>query len=372
MQASHGQPPHGATPSPTDRTNAHIPASGSFRTSESIPPSPSFFSMNPMADQRLTGSVIPYQPVDHHPLSPPTYQETVPWQYPQSWDTPVLDAGAPSENAPSTSLHLGGMVSASSEGSTFASSLPPATAVQTHGHYFGSSQGCPYPASPSSGSPRNARDSSLRFGTNVSAGPGPVAPPHLPQGTSMQSFTSPDIWPPHGAAAGVAVSPAKPTVGLVTSLGENMKGKGVQRRSPTESLRANSRYDPVGRQSRSTPRLGTASEPLTDEGEEERDSDGSVRDVRDKKRRYAKTFRDIEKQLFEKLRHRLFPQDPHAKRSECLERAIEGIDELFHLRDSDTRQQQEIESLRQKLADAERTIERLYRELNGRSLTMGN
>jgi hypothetical protein len=80
------------------------------------------------------------------------------------------------------------------------------------------------------------------------------------------------------------------------------------------------RYDPVGRHHRTTPRPGAASEPLTDEGEEERDSDGSVRDVRDKKRRYAKTFRDIEKQLFEKLRHRLFPQDPHAKRSECLER----------------------------------------------------
>jgi hypothetical protein len=85
-------------------------------------------------------------------------------------------------------------------------------------------------------------------------------------------------------------------------------------------MRGSSRYDPVGRQSRATPRSGAASEPLTDEGEEERDSDGSVRDVRDKKRRYAKTFRDIEKQLFEKLRHRLFPQDPHAKRSECLER----------------------------------------------------
>jgi hypothetical protein len=85
---------------------------------------------------------------------------------------------------------------------------------------------------------------------------------------------------------------------------------------PTESTRGSSRYDPVGRQSRVNPRSGAVSEP---EGEE-RDSDGSVRDVRDKKRRYAKTFRDIEKQLFEKLRHRLFPQDPHAKRSECLER----------------------------------------------------
>jgi len=103
------------------------------------------------------------------------------------------------------------------------------------------------------------------------------------------------------------------------SVGE--KGiKGVHRRSPTESTRINSRYDPVGRPPRGTARSGPASESLTDEGEEERDSDGSVRHVRDKKRRYAKTFRDTEKHLFEKLRHRLFPQDPHAKRSECLER----------------------------------------------------
>ena len=79
-----------------------------------------------------------------HPVffSTPTYQETAPWPYAQSWDTPVLDAGALSENPPSTSLHAqSGLVSASPEGSTFASSLPPASAVQTHGHYFSSSQG---------------------------------------------------------------------------------------------------------------------------------------------------------------------------------------------------------------------------------------
>jgi len=191
----------------------------------------------------------------------------------------------------------------------------------------------------------------------------------------------------------VNISPVTSTIGVATSLSDNLKGKGgVQRRSPTESMRGSSRYDPVGRQSRATPRprSGAASEPLTDEGEEERDSDGSVRDVRDKKRRYAKTFRDIEKQLFEKLRHRLFPNDPHAKRSECLERgvwplhghygtltlinnpvAIESIDELLQIRESEARRHKEIEDLRQQLADAERRIERLYRELNGRSLTMG-
>jgi hypothetical protein len=112
---------------------------------------------------------------------------------------------------------------------------------------------------------------------------------------------------------------------VTSSLGENLKGKIIQRRSPIESTRGIARYDPVGKHARVTSRPATAtvaatgSEQWTDEGEE-RDSDGSVRDVRDKKRKYAKTFRDIEKQLFEKLRHRLFPQDPHAKRSECLER----------------------------------------------------
>jgi hypothetical protein len=57
---------------------------------------------------------------------------------------------------------------------------------------------------------------------------------------------------------------------------------------------------------------GTGSEQLTDE-EEEHESDGSVRDVWDKKRRYAKTYRDTERWPFEKLHHRLFPQDPPRK-----------------------------------------------------------
>jgi hypothetical protein len=213
----------------------------------------------------------------------------------------------------------------------------------------------------------------------------------------MQPFTaSPDIWPSHSTGANVNVGPVT-SIGVVTSLGDNPKGKGVQRRSPTESTRGNLRYDPMGRQSRvAPPRSSATSEPLTDEGDEERDSDGSVRDVRDKKRRYAKTFRDIEKQLFEKLRHRLFPQDPHAKRSECLERgaclvvsicvtltqinnyfvslylAIESIDELLHIRESEARRYKEIEDLKQQLADAQRRIEHLCRELNGRSRTIGN
>ena len=144
----------------------------------------------------------------------------------------------------------------------------------------------------------------------------------------MQSFNpSPDIWHSQSTSASVSSSPVTPTAGVPMSVGE--KGnKGVQRRSPSESTRVNSRYDPVGRPHRNTAaRSGAAS---TDEGEEERDSDGSVRDVRDKKRRYAKTFRDTEKHLFEKLRHRLFPQDPHAKRSECLERGAGANVFFFH------------------------------------------
>jgi hypothetical protein len=69
MQSSRSPPSLGSTPSPTDRTNAHILVPRSFNTSESIPPSPHFFAMNTLTDRRLTGSAMPYQPIDHHPLS---------------------------------------------------------------------------------------------------------------------------------------------------------------------------------------------------------------------------------------------------------------------------------------------------------------
>lgn len=204
----------------------------------------------------------------------------------------------------------------------------------------------PFPTSPPSSSTSDAHETSVQFGgggVNVGASSAPAtSPPHLSQGAAnpatMQPFTSSDIWQPsHNAGVNVCPSPVTTTTvigGLVaSSLGENLKGRVMQRRSPTESTRGSVRYDPVGKQARVTSRVVTSaatpaptvaapgSEQLTDEGDE-RDSDGSVRDVRDKKRRYAKTFRDIEKQLFEKLRHRLFPQDPHAKRSECLERGM--------------------------------------------------
>jgi predicted RNase H-like nuclease (RuvC/YqgF family) len=51
--------------------------------------------------------------------------------------------------------------------------------------------------------------------------------------------------------------------------------------------------------------------------------------------------------------------------------AIESVDELMQLRESEARHHKEIESLRRQLSDAERRTERLYRELNSRSLTMG-
>jgi hypothetical protein len=50
--------------------------------------------------------------------------------------------------------------------------------------------------------------------------------------------------------------------------------------------------------------------------------------------------------------------------------AIESIDELSQIRESEARRHKEIEDLRQQLADAERRNERLYRELAGRSLQM--
>lgn len=320
-----------------------------------------------------------YPQVDHHSLSSaPAYQDTVSWQY-QQWNTPVIDAGPSAENPPSVRLHaLGGMVSASHEGSTFVPPLPPAGPMHTRSHFFGASttQAPSFSTSPTSGSPRDLHENALHFGANVGA---PTTSPHISQGAApLQPFnSSPDIWHPHSAGASVSVSPVTPTGGVAMSVGGEKGSKGgVHRRSPIESMRGHSRYDPVGRPRPPPPhgmaRSGAATESLTDEGEEERDSDGSVRDVRDKKRRYAKTFRDTEKHLFEKLRHRLFPQDPHAKRSECLERAIESVDELLQLRESEAQRQKEIHYLEQQLSDAERRIERLYRELNGRSHPMGN
>src|SRR5258708_38247721 len=93
---------------------------------------------------------------------------------------------------------------------------------------------------------------------------------------------------------------------VTSSLGENVKGRVMQRRSPTESRRGSARYDPVSKQARVTSRpaaitsaaaaaitvAGTGPELLTDE---ERDSDGSLQHVRDKKRMHANTLRDIEK-----------------------------------------------------------------------------
>ncbi|KAH9987111.1 hypothetical protein BJV77DRAFT_1070686 [Russula vinacea] len=406
MQSSRGPPPHGTTPSPpTDRphSNTHSAIPGSFHTPESVPPpsSPPFFTMNPLTDHRLTGSMMPYHPVDHQHALPSTsaYQDTISWQY-AAWDAPVLDPATSSEHPSSTSLHtLGGMVSPSHEG-TFAPPLPPPrAAVLPRNPFLGIAHPSPsrrFPAPPPANSTGDARETLPYGSVDVSASSTPAtSPPHLSQGvanpSTMQPFApSPDIWQPsRNTGVNVCPSPVATTAALgslvTSSLGENLKGKVIQRRSPTESTRGSARYDPLGKQARATSRPtavtsataaattsgATGSEQLTDEGEE-RDSDGSVRDVRDKKRRYAKTFRDIEKLLFEKLRHRLFPQDPHAKRSECLERAIESVDELLHLRESEARHHKEIEDLRQQLADAERRIERLYRELNGRSLTMGS
>jgi hypothetical protein len=72
MQSSREPPPpHRAAPSsPTDRSHSstHSSVCSSFHTSESVPPPfwPPFFTMNLLTDQRLTGSIMPYHPVDHH------------------------------------------------------------------------------------------------------------------------------------------------------------------------------------------------------------------------------------------------------------------------------------------------------------------
>lgn len=162
MQSSRGLHLHGATPSPPDRSDTNaIP--GSFHPPESVPPSPPYY-INPHTDQRLTGSIMSYPQLDHHSLprygpafclaptlltmgvrlesiciSASTYHDTVSWPY-QQWNTPMIDTGTSSENPSSVPLHtLGGMVSATHEGSTFVSPLPPARSVQPRSHFFGAS-----------------------------------------------------------------------------------------------------------------------------------------------------------------------------------------------------------------------------------------
>jgi|SRR5712671_5039256 len=68
MQSSRGPPPHGSTPSPTDRSNTHTAVPGSFHSSESVPSSSHFFAMDPLTDQRLTGppSMMPYHSLSQY------------------------------------------------------------------------------------------------------------------------------------------------------------------------------------------------------------------------------------------------------------------------------------------------------------------
>jgi hypothetical protein len=149
--------------------------------------------------------------------------------------------------------------------------------------------------------------------------------------------------------------------------------------SSTSFLPGTSRSPSSGKTPRQSTRLTRAHEhsvlshPVEDSTDE---------NARIKKKQYAKQFRDKEKQLFEKLRRRLFPQDPtHAKREELLERgeysvfywnllfvvsltlntianhnrllAIDAIDEHARLKARERQRSEELEQLRQQLAVAE-------------------
>ncbi|VDB91831.1 unnamed protein product [Peniophora sp. CBMAI 1063] len=73
---------------------------------------------------------------------------------------------------------------------------------------------------------------------------------------------------------------------------------------------------------------------------------------RQKKKEYAKTFRDNEKHYFEQLRVRLFPTDPNTRRAECLERAVSALDELDAYKARAATRDAEVEKLRAELAQA--------------------
>src|SRR5258708_3546097 len=115
----------------------------------------------------------------------------------------------------------------------------------------------PFPASQPTSSTSDEHEMSVQFGgggVNVGASSPATSPPHLSQGVAnpatMQSFTSSDILQPsHNPGINVYPSPVTTTTivgGLVTSsLGENLKGRIMQRCSPTESTRCSAWYDPL-------------------------------------------------------------------------------------------------------------------------------
>ena len=76
MQSSRGLHLHGATPSPPDPSDA-VP--NSFPPSESVPPSPPYY-INPLTDQRLTGSMMSYPQVDHQTISGYARAPTLLWK----------------------------------------------------------------------------------------------------------------------------------------------------------------------------------------------------------------------------------------------------------------------------------------------------
>ncbi|KAI0315589.1 hypothetical protein OF83DRAFT_1173671 [Amylostereum chailletii] len=106
----------------------------------------------------------------------------------------------------------------------------------------------------------------------------------------------------------------------------------------------------------SRPRAATRheSQPRSEEAEDV--GEDSVDTQREKKKQYAKSFRDVERRYFEDLRRRLFPNDPHARRAECLERAIASVDELMGAREREHRRAEEVRQLRRELDDANRRV----------------
>lgn len=63
----------------------------------------------------------------------------------------------------------------------------------------------------------------------------------------------------------------------------------------------------------------------SDSGGEQDKTGPSSYNARRKKKEYAQSFRDKEKELFHALRERLFPRDPHARRAECLQKGTLSV-----------------------------------------------
>ncbi|KAI0060360.1 hypothetical protein BV25DRAFT_949541 [Artomyces pyxidatus] len=192
--------------------------------------------------------------------------------------------------------------------------------------YYNWNQGSPYDShftsSPASGG--STSESPVHYKADA---------PHAMQNYTSSLLTEQEVlnWSMGPGQGGVPISthatpssyslplPATPSPQSIISTSRRRSSSETPRPSHLSDTRLATRST-IGKRKASMRRSETTSDGENDVAEEEHDSGSDAELQKQKKKVYAKRFRDGEKQLFADMRRRLFPQDPHTKRSECLEK----------------------------------------------------